>query len=143
MRNYLEPTSGVTIAPKGGIPREATPQQAAQLDYAAASAGDIGAQALTNIPSSAARFGRDILGVVSDPVGTAKTLGKVGIGTAQKLVPEQEYKGHANAVGQFFADHYGGMENLKRTIAEDPVGFLSDAATVPRSLAAGRQRRIQ
>jgi hypothetical protein len=36
----------------------------------------------------------------------------------------------ASGVADFFANRYGGVENLKRTIAEDPVGFLSDASTV-------------
>jgi len=125
------PTSGVTIAPKGGIAREATPAEAGQLDYAAASAGDIGSKAAENLVPSAQRFGSDIYSVVSDPVGTGKNLAKVVAGSVEKLIPgKQSHEVYANAVGKFFADRYGGIENLKRTMAEDPVGFLADAATV-------------
>lgn len=36
----------------------------------------------------------------------------------------------AEGVGQFYGDRYGGVENVKKTINEDPVGFLLDASTV-------------
>jgi len=45
------------------------------------------------------------------------------------------------ATKQFFANRYGGEEELKNTIATDPVGFLTDISTVLTgggSLAAGR-----
>jgi len=125
------PTSGVTIAPKMGTPREATPQEAGQLDYASASAGDIGGKALENAIPSAKKFGTDIYGAVSDPVGTVQNLVKAGAGGIEKLIPgEQAHEPYADAVGQFFADRYGGLENFKRTMAEDPVGFAADLATV-------------
>jgi hypothetical protein len=86
---------------------------------------------MSNVGPSAKRFGQDMLQMVTDPVGTAKTLGKVGVGAAQKVIPgEQEYEPYADAVGQFFADRYGGLDNVKRTLAEDPVGFAADLSTV-------------
>lgn len=125
------PSSGVTIAPKGGVAREATPQEAGQIDYMQASAGDIAAKAGENLIPSAKQFGSDMLSVVTDPVGTAKNIAKVGVGAVEKLIPgQQAHEPYADAVGQFFADRYGGIENVKRTMAEDPVGFLADVSTV-------------
>lgn len=92
---------------------------------------DVPMTALTNMPESATRFASDIVSAFSDPVGTAKNIGKLILGTAQKAIPgEQGYEQNADAVGQYFADRYGGWDELKNTAATDPVGFLADASTV-------------
>lgn len=36
----------------------------------------------------------------------------------------------ANAVGQAMVERYGGAENVKRTVIQDPVGFLADVSTL-------------
>lgn len=41
-----------------------------------------------------------------------------------------EHEKYADAVGRFFADRYGGIENFKKTMAEDPVGFAGDLSTL-------------
>jgi hypothetical protein len=124
------PTSGVTIAPKGGMARKASPEEAAQLNPGASFA-DVGGQAVQNLVPSAKRFGSDLMQAVMHPVETGKTALKVGMGTAEKLVPgEQSHEKYANAVGQFLADRYGDMDAFKKTLAEDPVGVAADLATV-------------
>ena len=86
---------------------------------------------MKNFVPSAKQFGADILSLVTDPVGTAEGIYNVGVGAAQKLIPgEQGKERYADAVGEFFADRYGGLEELKNTMATDPVGFLADATTV-------------
>ena len=97
--------------------------------------------ALTNLPQSAAQFGSDMVQPILHPVDTAQALGNVLLGTVQKAIPgEQSSEPYADAVGQFFSERYGGWESLKRTMAEDPVGFLADAATILTggSAAVGR-----
>ena len=95
------------------------------------SAGDVARGAVKNFVPSAKQFGADILSLVTDPVGTAEGIYNVGVGAAQKLIPgEQGKERYADAVGEFFADRYGGLEELKNTMATDPVGFLADATTV-------------
>lgn len=37
---------------------------------------------------------------------------------------------YAETVGNFLAERYGGIENLKRTMASDPVGFLADVSMI-------------
>ncbi|MEM8575521.1 MAG: lytic transglycosylase domain-containing protein [Pseudomonadota bacterium] len=125
------PSSGVTIAAKGQAPREATPEEAGQVDYIQAGAGDIASKAAENFVPSAKQFGSDMLSIVTDPVGTAQSIGKVAAGGVSKLIPgDQGYEEYADAVGQFFVDRYGSVEAAKRTMAEDPVGFLADVSTV-------------
>jgi hypothetical protein len=123
------PTSGVTIAPKGGVAREATAGEARAIGPGASWA-DVAGQAGENLLPSAQRFGSDLLNVVQHPKETGKAFLKAAAGGVEKLIPgEQEHEPYANAVGQFFADRYGGMEAFKKTLAEDPVGF----AAWPRS----------
>jgi len=92
-------------------------------------ARQVAGQAITNIPSSAFQYGQDIYSAISDPIGTAKSIGELGLGIIQLVIPgEQANEKQAKAVGAYFANRYGGMENIKRTIANDPVGFLGDAS---------------
>jgi hypothetical protein len=92
---------------------------------------DVPDMAMDNFGSSAKQFGSDIVQPFISPIETAKSLGNLGLGIIQKVIPgEQESEKYADAVGKFFADRYGGEEELKRTMATDPVGFLADASTV-------------
>ncbi len=95
------------------------------------SMGEVGMQAVRNLPSSAAQFAQDVVTPIFRPVETIGNLGDLIIGSVQKMIPGvQSREGYADAVGQFFADRYGGMENIKRTMANDPVGFMADVSTV-------------
>lgn len=99
-------------------------------------------QMVKNIPSSAGTFGKNIASAVMHPIDTAKGLVRTaagGIGAAaDKIVP-----GSSTAYGSvvtpedtqawnnfkdFFKKRYGGIEETKQTIQNDPVGFASDAA---------------
>lgn len=102
---------------------------------------DIPAAALRNLPGSAAKFATDIVQPILHPVDTAQALWALGKGGASKIgnatgivnySPEERQKLEAplDAVGGFFKDRYGSWEAARRTMAEDPVGFMSDAATV-------------
>lgn len=101
---------------------------------------DVAVQAVQNIPSSAYNMGASIANTVMHPIDTAQGLYDVGKGAVSKAAgvlgveqdPETKAQNEAaiDAVGQFFADRYGGMENFKKTIATDPVGFAMDLSTI-------------
>lgn len=90
---------------------------------------------------------------------TISNLGKLGAGFVQKLDPTegnkianplintakflaipttvlqdrgqvQNNEAVAESVGSFYKDRYGGGENIKKTLYEDPVGALADISTV-------------
>lgn len=106
-------------------------QQPAMPPEGGMSWGDVGSQAMRNLGPSARQFGEDIVYPFMHPIDTAKGLGNLGLGVAEKVIPgEQSHEQYADAMGKFFVDRYGGMENLKKTMAEDPVGFLADVSTV-------------
>jgi len=93
--------------------------------------GDVPLEAVKNIPGSAWEFGKNIYQAVRHPVKTVKVLGKVAVGGVQKAIPgEQKQEKYFNATMDFFKERYGGEENLKQTIATDPVGFLTDVSAV-------------
>ena len=92
-------------------------------------ARQVAGEALSNIGPSALQYGKDIITPILDPIGTAKSIAQLGLGIVQLAVPgEQANEKQAKAVGAYFANRYGGFENLKKTIASDPVGFLGDAS---------------
>lgn len=84
-----------------------------------------------NVVTSAGRFGGDVLGAVTSPVQTVKALGALGAGLGEKLIPgEQGQEKNVDALVKMYVDRYGGLENLKKTAYEDPVGVLADFATL-------------
>lgn len=101
---------------------------------------DVPGQAISNLPSSALGVVEGIANTVMHPIDTAQGLYNVGKGAVSKAAgalgveQDPETKAHneaaLNAVGQFFADRYGGIENFKKTIAEDPAGFALDLSTI-------------
>jgi hypothetical protein len=127
------------------VPDGTTPEQvkefAAQMgqekETGPMSWGEAGTKAVQNIPKSAGEFAGNIYQAVRHPMDTATALKDVFVGGVQNAIPEwmqaESAKGQrekASAVGQFFKDRYGGMENIKQTLANDPVGLLADASTV-------------
>jgi hypothetical protein len=92
---------------------------------------EVGAQALQNAPQSAQKFLSDIVQPIVNPVGTADALWTLGKGIIGLIRPgEQPEEEAARNVGRMFAERYGGLENIKRTLATDPVGVFADISTV-------------
>lgn len=110
----------------------------------------VGKEAAQNAIPSAIEFGKNMLTPITDPVGFAKGLTSIVGGYAQKLqnltpprrgpsiLPppglrntEPKFdEAPADAVNEHFKDRAGGWENIKRTVAKDPVGALADLSVV-------------
>jgi len=103
---------------------------------------DVGVQGLQNLPSSTMKVGGEIYDAVTHPIQTGLTILKLLQGTLhyvlpdeiqQKLDPEgktEESQQMALQVGQYFKEKYGGEDNIKHAIANDPASVLMDIATV-------------
>jgi hypothetical protein len=97
-------------------------------------------RAYENVGTSAAEFGRNVIQPFIAPVETAQAIGQIGrglyskaqgaLGVQQDPAQKAMNEAAANAVGQMYADRYGSMARIKETLATDPVGLLSDAASV-------------
>jgi hypothetical protein len=131
---YGAPSSGLSADLYG------TPKQAEKPKYMGY--GDMLAQAASNIPSSAGALATNVLEAVSDPLGTIRNVGNLIVGGTSKLLGEPLYPNQAgkelrskgeNAVNQMggaLKERYGGIENIKNTIATDPVGAMADISTL-------------
>lgn len=91
-----------------------------------------------NIPGSALELGKDLVGMVTSPVQTAKGIAALGgsaLAKGQRKVRElasgvdiepEEDEAVADAVWEAAVGRYGGIEELQRTMENDPVGFMAD-----------------
>lgn len=108
---------------------EGTASEPSSTQTSNMSAKEVMGGAVANFGDSAIRYGKDIYTAVSQPIETAKSLYELGKGVVQLAIPEEQgNEGLARNVGKFLAERYGTLENIKRTIANDPVGFLGDAS---------------
>jgi len=129
---------------------EAAPNPYAQFVPARAapplSLADMGSQAVQNIPSSAFQFGKGLYEAVTSPVKTAGSMLDIAAGGVNLALPEpvrnfmakidtdpaatQRAVNAAKQFGGVYAQRYGSVDALKRTIAEDPVGAVADLSTI-------------
>ena len=103
---------------------------------------EVPAAALKNLPKSAASAVSGVYQAVTSPAETLQTISQAIGGGFYNALPEQAQKfvvnvsenpeglaksiDTANAIGGIYKDRYGDWEKIKRTVAEDPVGAISD-----------------
>lgn len=117
-------------------------------------AAEVPGAALENLPASAQRFASNVVGglqqLATSPVETVSNLVggalDIGAGALQNVLPQpvvdvinkfdfdpdaaKRAVEAANRAGGALADRYGSYENVKRTLAEDPVGAAADLSTL-------------
>lgn len=122
-------------------------QYASLLDANPIESASLGGFAV-NILKSGGRLVRDFGTAVMNPIDTAKGLGKAalggGINAIESIAGDEQLFNNplgsedvASSIGQMYVERYGGLENLKKTAYEDPIGLLSDVATVVTGVAGG------
>lgn len=84
-----------------------------------------------NIPASAAKYASSLVEPFLSPIETAKNIGNLALGTAEKLVPgRQQAEAYPEAIMQYGAQKYGSQENFLKSLQADPVGILGDLSAV-------------
>lgn len=102
---------------------------------------DVPLKALENVPESATNLFKGMWQAIRHPADTVKNLGLAIVGGVELIVPgEQGNEDYARGIGKFFVNRYGGIEQLKKTMAEDPVGFLADVSTVLTGMSSSMAR---
>jgi len=100
------------------------------------------ATSVSNLPSSAVKYGKELYEAVTNPVETIKNIGMVAAGGLKNITPEFIQKfitsiakepgqidqavQMANAVGGEYAKKYGSVEGFKQALASDPVSVIGD-----------------
>lgn len=101
--------------------------------------GEVAGRAIRNVPSSFAGVVSNVAEAITSPIQTAKTVLDLGAGLLQNVLPERmvqaigEDKASrdlAKQVGEFYVERYGGIENVKKAVASDPIGVLADVSTI-------------
>ena len=101
--------------------------------------GEMASSAVGNLPGSAWQFAKDVTAPIHSPVETAKGLGGLAAGVVQRMNRSQRsglgldeepgaQEQNVDALLDFVKERYGGLENIKRTVAKDPAGFFADIA---------------
>ena len=86
-------------------------------------------QTVRNVVPSAQGLLGDMYQMVRHPIQTAGGLVSLGHSLINLAVPEEQGNEElAREVGKYFAERYGGTENLAKTLQEDPVGLAADVA---------------
>lgn len=87
--------------------------------------------AIKNMPGSSLEMGKAMAQVVTNPIGVGKTMGSVVMGGLEKILPgdTKYFEKNFDAVIDFYKERYGDIESFKQTLAKDPVGVMSDAAS--------------
>ena len=104
------------------------------------------AQGVTNIPQSGAQFYGNLYEAITNPVETFKGATRVVgggilhafsdefVNWAKKYAHDPKYFQRAldesGAFGKMLIDRYGSSENLRQTIAHDPVGVAADLSVL-------------
>jgi len=97
------------------------------------------AKAVGNIPSSGVNLAKNVIHAVANPLETATNVGKtlvgggealghaVGLGDKTQIRPEeQQFNDFLGAL----KERYGGLDNIKKTLIEDPVGAAADISAL-------------
>lgn len=144
---------GTSAVPVHHTPRPATNFQRAGAPPVAGTVppepswGEVGSQALHNLPSSGMGVVNSLVGAVTHPADTVHGIAELGRGLwsqaqgAMGVQQDPATKAHTEAVARaleaHYANAYGSVRGFKRAVGTDPVGVALDASTALDGLGAG------
>ena len=87
-------------------------------------------QTIKNIPGSLYKMGADTIGAIASPGDTYMALENTLYGGMNKVFPgfAPDHEKYADAAGKYYKDRWGGIDNIKKTVMNDPAGALSDVS---------------
>jgi hypothetical protein len=147
---------GATAAP---VDYDALAKQAGGSEIPASrrSWSDTFGEAVSNLPTSAGKFGREMYEAVTSPIQTATNILDLGAGALQNITPKvvKDFVNRfdtnpdaskravetANAAGGFYAKRYGTVDGFKEALATDPVSVIGDFSAL-LSGGAGALTRV-
>ncbi len=86
---------------------------------------------ISNIPKSGVSAIKNLLTAVLHPVKTVEGIAQILAGAlASDFTLGEKSTPQFDAFAKFLTDRYGSVEGIKKTVYEDPVGFLIDLSSV-------------
>ena len=119
----------VAALPAEGAPPGAPPSDTDGLSWGEA-AGSAAARFLPNLAEVGVDTISGLLNVVTSPIQTAQSFGELGNSLLGAMGVTDADPAQAEALGNYFADRYGSMENIKKTFANEPAALLFDLSAV-------------
>jgi len=122
------------VTPTAAPIQAAQPEQKQPMSW-----GDVASGAVSNIIPSTGRMIGGLAEAAMHPIDTAQSVGTLVNQGLEHLVPESARgdTSQADALADAYKQRYGGVENIKHSIAEDPASVLMDASMVFGGVGAG------
>lgn len=129
LANNVQTTGRVSQAAKQSVLESSSVQDPSMMGFAG------------NVLKSGGRLVRDVGSAILNPIDTAKGIGKAALGAGINAIEtvagdEQLFDNPlgsedvASGIADFYVQRYGSLDALKKTAYEDPIGLISDVATV-------------
>lgn len=88
------------------------------------------ARFLPNVGEVAVDTAKGLYQIVANPIETAQSIGELGSSLLGAMGVTDADPAQAKALGDYLEKRYGGVENIKKTFAEEPAALLLDLSTV-------------
>ena len=139
--NNPSSTEGTQISPQNNPTQGGTPNAPASENDTLL--GGI-TKGIENIPTSALNLGSNLLNVVEHPIKTAENIGSTAVGGVERGIgaitgnqPQDNQTKTFDSVIGSLKERYGSLDNLRKTLENDPVGAALDLSTVLSGVGAG------
>jgi len=98
-----------------------------------------GKEAIKNLPGSIVEEGKNLIGAITQPIETAKGIGNLALGVAEKAIPGGPYpqEKYADALGDYYANKYGSKDAFLKELQNNPASVLSDLSMFVTGGASG------
>lgn len=117
--------------PQAGVPSIPPEREFGEIRTGEIPVSEVLSGAIENLPGSVQQLVKTTVKPftsVENFTNAAKSIGTLAEGLIRYAVPggDDPSEKAVEAVGQMYADRFGGLENIKRTIRDDPAGFMAD-----------------
>ena len=95
-------------------------------------------EAIKNLPGSAVKEAKNVIGAITQPIETIKGLGNLALGALEKgFEGTQKHEVYFDKLKDYYKEKYGSQDKFLQTLQNDPAEVLSDASMFVTGGATG------
>lgn len=95
-------------------------------------------EAIKNLPGSAVKEAKNVIGAITQPIETVKGLGNLALGALEKGISgTQKHEVYFDKLKDYYKEKYGSQDKFLQTLQNDPAEVLSDASMFVTGGATG------